>query len=171
MSGSRSPSIGDQMAVISDGDIDKRFEGQTEGAVGMDTNVPTAVERGGVDVGSCSKVTRGLETSDGNNIVGEKVMPSGGKSENDCMLRKPMSTLGMGVNIVNNLDEEVKCVHKRGGFCTTHGSMGTKYVEKSKVWSKLKNGNFGYVYKSKTKYVCRSMRVAKSIEGNQTKIT
>ena len=30
------------------------IEGQTEGAVGMDTNVLTAVERGGVDVGSCS---------------------------------------------------------------------------------------------------------------------
>ena len=34
--------------------------------------------------------------------------------------------------------------------------------------SNLKNGNFGYVSKSKTKYVCRSMRVAKSIEVNQT---
>ena len=168
MSGGRSPCIGDQIAVSNDGDIDKRFEGQTERKVGMDINVPTAVERGGVDVGSGSKVTKWVETGDGNIIVGEKVMPSSGKSENDCMLRKPMSTLGAGVNIVDNLDEEVKCVHKRGGFCTTHGSMGTKYVEKYKVWSKLKNGNFGYVSKSKTKYVCRSMRVAKSIEVNQT---
>ena len=118
----------------------------------------------------CSKVTRGLETCGGNNSVDENVAPSSGKSENVGMLRKPRSTLGMGVNVVDNLDEEVKCVHKRGGFCTTHGSMGEKYIEKSKVWSKLKNGNFGYVSRSKTKYVCRSRRVAKSNGGNQTDV-
>ena len=158
------------MAVLIDGNIDRRFEGQTENTVDRDTSVPTAGERGGVDMECCSKVTRGLETCGGNNSVDENVAPSSGKSENVGMLRKPRSTLGMGVNVVDNLDEEVKCVHKRGGFCTTHGSMGEKYIEKSKVWSKLKNGNFGYVSRSKTKYVCRSRRVAKSISGNQTDV-
>ena len=52
----------------------------------------------------------------------------------------------------------------------THGSMGVKYVQKSKVWSKLKNGSYGYVYKNKTKYVCRPTGVAKSIDANQTKV-
>ena len=51
----------------------------------------------------------------------------------------------------------------------TYGSMGTKYVENTKGWSKLKNGTFGYVYRKKTTYVCRSSRVAKSNNGNQTR--
>ena len=124
------------MAVSIVGNSDRQFEGQTENTVGRDSSVPTAGERGGDDMECCSKVTRGLETCGGNNSVDENVAPSSGKSENVGMLRKPRSTLCMSVNVVDNLDEEVECVHKRGFFCTTHGSMGEKYIEKSKVWSK-----------------------------------
>ena len=110
----------------------------------------------------------GLESGVGVNNEDQKVMPSMNYSEQHDELRKPESMLGSGVKTVDILDDELKCEFKRGGLCTTHGSIGMKYVKKSKVWSKLKNGNFEYVSKSKTKYVCRSMRVAKSIEVNQT---
>ena len=65
-----------------------RIEGQTEDKVCQNTSVPTAGERGGVDIEDCSKVTRELQTCGGNNCVDENVAPSSGKSENVSILRK-----------------------------------------------------------------------------------
>ena len=53
------------------------------------------------------------------------------------------------------------CKHKRGGMCITHGTKGTKVMESVKVWSKKKDGLFGYVWKTRTKYVCQDSGVAK----------
>ena len=57
-----------------------------------------------------------------------------------------------------------KCEFRRGGKCITHGIVGTKYVEKSRVWSQRKDGTFGWKPKSTTKYVCQFSEVAKSDE-------
>ena len=49
-----------------------------------------------------------------------------------------------------------------GGKCVVHGTVGTKYVEKSRVWTQRKDGTFGWKPKSTTKYVCHYSEVAKS---------
>ena len=54
------------------------------------------------------------------------------------------------------------CEFKRGGKCVLHGIVGTKYVEKTRVWSQRKDGTFGWKPKSTTKYVCQYRDVAKS---------
>ena len=60
--------------------------------------------------------------------------------------------------IIDNRD----CEFKRGGMCLIHGCMGTKYVEKTRVWSQRKDGTFGWKPKSTTKYVCHFREVAKT---------
>ena len=166
----RSPCIEVKPAIYREGCKDKRLEGRTERMCLPDIQVPTAREHECEEVGMNTKVPRGLEHGMGMNVVGEKVMPSGGNNDELVQMRKPESTLGTDVSLVDKTDDQLECSYKRGGFCNTHGSMGVKYVQKSKVWSKWKNGNCGYVYKSNTKYVCRPTGVAKSIEGNQTKV-
>ena len=59
-------------------------------------------------------------------------------------------------------DVGIVCEFKRGGMCISHRSMGTKYVETWKEWTKMKNGLYGYVNRKKTKYVCRFRGVVKS---------
>ena len=43
-----------------------------------------------------------------------------------------------------------------------HGVVGTRYKENSKEWTKKKNGIYGWVTRTKTKYVCRFDGGAKS---------
>ena len=36
-----------------------------------------------------------------------------------------------------------------------HGVVGTRYKENSKEWTKKKNGIYGWVTRTRIKYVCR----------------
>ena len=54
------------------------------------------------------------------------------------------------------------CEFKRGGKCVTHRIVGTKYVEKTRIWAQRKDGTFGWKPKSTTKYVCQFRDVTKS---------
>ena len=53
-----------------------------------------------------------------------------------------------------------ECVFKRGGKCFTHGVVGKKLVDTTKVWAKKKNGVYGWKVRSKTTYVCQFEGVA-----------
>ena len=59
---------------------------------------------------------------------------------------------------------------KRGGMCSTHGIIGTKFMVTRKVWTKLKNGMFGYknskVVKYKCKHVSEKRMVTNTIDLN-----
>ena len=45
------------------------------------------------------------------------------------------------------------CVFKRGGLCVKHGVMGAKNMQTSKEWSKKENGIYGWLTRTKVKYV------------------
>ena len=152
-----SPSKDEGVAVLEVEGEEERFEGLTEDTVLHVPPVPPDGGRAVGDTGAIPKVSSGGDTTMGNNTIDQIGMPSGGKSEQHCDRGKLMSMPGTNVMHVDNSEAENEkvCVHKRGGYCTTHESMGSKYVEKSKVWAKLKNGNFGYVYRQRIKYVCR----------------
>ena len=62
----------------------------------------------------------------------------------------------------NGKPAKQNCEFRRGGMCITHGIVGAKYVEKSKVWTKKKDGTFGWKQRSITKYVCQFDGVVKS---------
>ena len=48
------------------------------------------------------------------------------------------------------------CVFKRGGMCTNkHGIVGTNFTVVKKVWSKLKNGIYGYKSSKVVRYRCK----------------
>ena len=57
---------------------------------------------------------------------------------------------------------ETGCTFKRGGLCIIHNLRGTRVEDKMSVWTKKKNGMFGWVKKTKVRYVCQNDGVAKS---------
>ena len=54
------------------------------------------------------------------------------------------------------------CTFKKGGKCVNHGTKGTRFIDSMKVWTKNKDGLFGYVWKTRVRYVCQNDGVAKS---------
>ena len=54
-------------------------------------------------------MTRGLEHEVGMNVMGENVMPSGGNPDKLVMMRKPESTLGTGVKLVDKSNDQLEC--------------------------------------------------------------
>ena len=58
---------------------------------------------------------------------------------------------------------ETGCTFKRGGLCIIHNLRGTRVEDKMSVWTKKKNGMFGWVKKTKVRYVCQNDGVAKPV--------
>ena len=61
----------------------------------------------------------------------------------------------------SSMDQQ-DCVFKREGLCVKHGVMGAKNKQTSKEWSKKENGIYGWLTRTKVKYVCRFDGGAKS---------
>ena len=84
-------------------------------------------------------------------------------SDGKQVIGKPDQVLGvecdMGTDEPKNTEPE--CKYKRGGMCMLHETKGTKIVDSMKVWTKKKNGLFGYEWKKKVRYVCHDTGVAK----------
>ena len=144
------------------GDRSKPFEGQTPIQKESSYDAPMGVEhtdRGRDDI---------PDGAVGYRTPGEKVTKSMGalSSGDDTKLtgsgRQQTDTDDdrgrcVRMNEGNVSDEfEVVCEFKIGGMCVTHRSMGAKYVEHWKEWTKMKNGLYGYVNRRKTKYVCHN---------------
>ena len=66
----------------------------------------------------------------------------------------------------SSMDQQ-DCVFKRGGLCVNHGVVGTRYKENSKEWTKKKNGIYGWVTRTRIKYVCHFDGGAKSNVSKQ----
>ena len=58
-----------------------------------------------------------------------------------------------------------ECNFKRGGMCTTHGCVGEKFQVSKSVWTKKKDGTYGYKQTKQTKYRCRYKGVTNSNNG------
>ena len=76
------------------------------------------------------------------------------------VMRKPDQVLGVEYNAGTD-EPKIECKYKRGGMCMIHDVKGTKIVDSTKVWTKKKNGLFGYEVKKKVRYVCQNIGVAK----------
>ena len=75
-----------------------------------------------------------------------------GETAAENVLRKPLDNdqvpaagCDTGTDGNDVISTITMCKHKRGGMCITHGTKGTKVMESVKVWSKKKDGLFGYV--------------------------
>ena len=98
---------------------------------------------------------------------------SGGeKTVLNTYVRKPpdRDTVAADTRCVGTEYSDVKptttgCTFKRGGRCIIHGTMGAKFTDSIKVWTKKRDGLFGYVWKSKVRYECQYEGVAKSNES------
>ena len=53
-------------------------------------------------------------------------------------------------------------------MCLTHGLQGTKLMVTKKVWSKLKNGMFGYKNSKVVKYKCKYMAEKRMVTTDGT---
>ena len=60
-------------------------------------------------------------------------------------------------------DVETGCTFKRGGLCNIHNVRGTRVEDRVSVWTKKKNGMFGWTKRTKVRYVCQNDGVAKPV--------
>ena len=125
--------------------------------------------------------------SNDTNIDVASTTPSMESCARTASLRKPERTAAVvgipdSVAVGGENTEVVKldeaCTFKRGGMCMKHGCVGQKYEISSKVWTKKKDGMFGYKTVKQTKYRCRfrGVPVTNSRKpgpevGNRTRVT
>ena len=104
-------------------------------------------------------------------------MPSSGEGD-EIVVRKPLGEVENttetepGREIMPSIERtnelpSMECVFKRGGWCINHGCKGDKRVIKSQVWKKKKNGLYGYVTSTTTKYSCMWEKTEDSKPGTE----
>ena len=88
----------------------------------------------------------------------------GEKPKLDAMRKPPDRDQVSDVARSMGTDESMACTYKKEGKCNKHGTKGTRMTNKVKVWTKMKDGLFAYVWKTRVSYVCQDSGVAKSDE-------
>ena len=56
----------------------------------------------------------------------------------------------------------VECEFKRGGRCKIHDCVGVKNTTSKQVWSKKRDGGYGWATRKQTTYKCQYEGVARS---------
>ena len=162
-----------------------------DGMVEMDGKAEGILLGGTVEEGNRSRDAQDLREGNTSNLrdafEGRNVMQGGG---NDAMIvrraepsvggavqtgadRKPSQDTMPGLALdkgpdrtrIDGISSKEKCEFRRGGRCILHGVVGTKHVEKSKVWAKKRDGTFGWKQKTSTRYVCQFDGCAESNVG------
>ena len=101
------------------------------------------------------KLLKGMNSDENVNVNGIMGMTNDEKMNENGVIER------------NSTDE--KCEHNKKGWCDKHEEYARKVCTTKKVWSKKKNGLFGYLIRKQTNYQCmgRGYWVQSSDQKNQ----